>query len=106
MIETTTQRAVRVLNELHAQDPEAVASLLCWCIPINSNKFAEEHPTIQFASNPSTGNARLTLLGLINGMVGDPKGLCVASEWSEPKEDGTRTLLGFCETEVHYAESI
>jgi hypothetical protein len=69
----------------------------CFVVPIVDEVFAEEHPTIQFGFSP-TKKQILRVIGLINGIVGEPGGMCVAEKWSDEKdENGRYTFLGYCE---------
>lgn len=74
--------AVAILNEMLAADQEATQSLVEARFPCN--EALADHPTIQVGA-ADEGDARVGLLGVINGIVGtDDAGLgYVAACYSE-----------------------
>lgn len=90
--------ATRVMNRAFAADSEAVHAMLCNRVPCNMT--LADDPTIVVATSVvSEGQFNVGLVGFINGIL-DEMGLpLLGSKWSDPKEDGTRTLLGFTDVE-------
>ncbi len=65
-------RAIAVLNDALSRDAEAITQLVNLRIPCNSELAA--HPLVQVADYQ--GEARVGVLGLINGALGDsPSGV-------------------------------
>lgn len=63
----TLREIVNRLNEAQKTDPQAISALLCACVP--ANKELMDHPYIQVSCALGLDYPRLSLLGLLNGLV-------------------------------------
>lgn len=66
-MEDPVQKAIAVLNDALERDPRAVTQLVN--LKVDCNRDLVAHPTIQ--STVYEGTAKLGVLGLINGLIGD-----------------------------------
>lgn len=105
-METPLEKVAKVLNEAYTADPDALHSLLCARTPFHAVEFAETHPTIQFGpSLTGTQVPTLSLLGLLNGCVGEPD-QAIAMVWKDSTDTSPRTFVGFSVVKVGEAHAV
>jgi hypothetical protein len=92
------QKAIEVLNSAFAADPAAVHALICNRVPCNS--ALAEHPTVVVDNNRVIGGNShcVGALGLINGVISELTGKCIAVKFTQEVDDeGRHMILGFTE---------
>jgi len=64
----TPEDAVRILNDAHAADPQAMQDLVESRVPCNEN--LAQHPTIQVCGGTTEEPPQVGFLGVLNGLFG------------------------------------
>ena len=80
----SVQRAIEILNGALKRDPEAITKLVNLRVDCNADLVG--HPTIQSAEYH--GVAKVGVLGLINGVVGNSPTGVIGAEGSYNRETG------------------
>lgn len=70
------EKAVRILNELQEADPAATIELFQHEVRVNQQVC--EHPTIQVRGSAGGTEGRLTVLGLLNGVLQEGNKVVIA----------------------------
>jgi hypothetical protein len=83
------KKAIAVLNDALDCDPRAITQLVN--LRVNCNAQLVKHPTIQ--SSVYSGIAKVGVLGLINGVVGNSPSGVIGAEGSIERETGQFTVV-------------
>lgn len=95
--EKISEAMVDCLQSAFVADPNAMHSLVCNSVPCNQTLADHPHVVVNDVPVLTSSLYRVSLMGVISGIL-DAAGLPkIAHKWSEPiHEDGGREFLGFC----------
>lgn len=89
--------SVEVLQRAFDADPNAIHALVVNRVPCNQSLADDPYAVVEAARVLPQTHWQVGALGLVNAVLAANGLPLVAAKFSEPAEDGSRQMAGFCE---------